>query len=142
MPTKSGNWMMAVGAVIVFMGLCFLPAAFGNDADRTILGAGFVVMSLGLLTISAGFYGKARSLQGPAEPASGSANAKRNRGKAICDRCAQDEPVIQCRVHQLHLCADCLGKHYDFRSCAYVPSTRRGVTAKAHGAAYSQTSAS
>jgi hypothetical protein len=45
-------------------------------------------------------------------------------------------------VHQLHLCADCLGKHYDFRSCAYVPSTRRGVTAKAHGAAYSQTSAS
>jgi len=142
MPTKSGNWMMAVGAVIVFMGLCFLPAAFGNDSDRTILGAGFVVMSLGLLTISAGFYVKARNLEGAAQPASGPANTKRNRAKAICDQCAQDEPVIQCRVHQLHLCADCLGKHYDFRSCAYVPSTRRGVTAKGHGAAYSQTSAS
>ena len=142
MTTKTGNWTMAVGGVIVFMGLCFLPGAFGNDADRTILGAGFVVMSLGLLTISAGFYVKARNLQGTAEPASGSSNTRRNRAKAICDQCGQDEPVIQCRVHQLHLCADCLGKHYDFRSCAYVPSTRRGVTAKAHGAAYSQTSAS
>ena len=142
MATKTGNWTMAVGGVIVFMGLCFLPEAFGNDADRTILGAGFVVMSLGLLTISAGFYVKARNLQGPTEPAGGSPNTRRNRAKAICDQCGQDEPVIQCRVHQLHLCADCLGKHYDFRSCAYVPSTRRGVTAKAHGAAYSQTSAS
>ncbi|MBI3474554.1 MAG: hypothetical protein HY010_02390 [Acidobacteria bacterium] len=140
MATKTGNWMMAVGALIVFMGLCFLPAAFGPDADRTMLGAGFVVVSMGLLTISSGFYVKARNMEGPAEPASGSANAKRTRGKAICDQCGEDEPVIQCRVHQLHLCANCLSAHYDFRSCAYVPSTRRGVTAKAHAAGSSQTS--
>jgi len=28
-------------------------------------------------------------------------------------------------VHQVHLCADCLGQHYDLRSCTYVPSSRR-----------------
>ena len=58
------------------------------------------------------------------------AAAKRTR-KPNCDRCAKDEPVIQCRVHQLHLCGDCLAQHYDFRSCAYVPSTRRATVKSA-----------
>ena len=104
MATKTGNWMMALGALVVFAGLCFLPAAFGRDADRTMLGAGFVVMSTGLLLISAGFYTKARNLGTTTAPVAAPASTKRARGKSICDRCAQDEPVIQCRVHQLHLC--------------------------------------
>jgi hypothetical protein len=137
MATKTGNWIMVAGALIVFAGLCFLPAAFGADGDRTMLGAGFVVMSSGLLGIAAGFYMKARAL-GPAPASAVAASPKRNRSKATCDQCVQEEPVIQCRVHQLHLCADCLGKHYDFRSCAYVPSTRRGAPMKSSAAAYSQ----
>ncbi len=37
------------------------------------------------------------------------------------------------------MCADCLGQHYDFRTCSYVPSTRRTAAktknlAKARGA--------
>ena len=137
MATKTGNWIMAAGALIIFAGLCFLPAAFGPDPDRTMLGGGFVVISIGLLSIAMGFYLKARVL-GTAS-ANPPATAKRNRSKAICDQCAQEEPVIQCRVHQLHLCANCLSEHYDFRSCAYVPSTRRGATSKSIAAAYSQT---
>jgi len=48
-------------------------------------------------------------------------------------------PVIHCKVHQVHMCAECLGQHYDFRTCSYVPSTRRPATkaknlAKARGA--------
>ena len=141
MPTKTGNWIMAAGALMIFAGLCFLPAAFGPDGDRTMLGAGLAVMSSGLLGISVGFYMKARALGNAAATTNAPAGAKRNRSKAICDRCAQEEPVIQCRVHQLHLCATCLGEHYDFRSCAYVPSTRHGASAKA-GAAYSQSASS
>jgi hypothetical protein len=141
MGTKTGNWLMAAGALIVFAGLCFLPAAFGADPDRTMLGAGFVVMSSGLMGIAAGFYVKARALE--ATPATHvPASTKRNRGKANCDQCAQAEPVIQCRVHQTHLCANCLSAHYDFRSCAYVPSTRRAGASKAAAAAYSQTASS
>jgi hypothetical protein len=138
MATKSSTWMMAVGALIAFIGLCFLPAAFGPDSDRTMLGAGAVVIATGMLLIAAGFYVKARALGTVAAPATPPVSGKRNR-KSICDRCAEEEPVIQCRVHQLHLCADCLSKHYDFRSCAYVPSTRRGAPAKANAAAYVQT---
>jgi hypothetical protein len=118
-----------------------MPAAFGPDSDRTILGEGAVVIATGMLLIAAGFYVKARILGTVAAPAPPPASGKRNR-KSICDRCAQEEPVIQCRVHQLHLCADCLSKHYDFRSCAYVPSTRRGVPAKSNAAAYAQTTSS
>jgi hypothetical protein len=33
-------------------------------------------------------------------------------------------------VHEIHLCGNCLGDHYDFRSCAYVPSTRRTAPSK------------
>ncbi len=124
MATKSSTWMMAVGAFIAFIGLCFLPAAFGPDSDRTILGAAAVMISTGMLLIASGFYVKARALGTVAAPASTPASGKRNR-KSICDRCAQEEPVIQCRVHELHLCADCLSKHYDFRSCAPGPCRRR-----------------
>jgi hypothetical protein len=141
MATKTGTWLMAIGSFIAFIGLCFVPAAFGPDPDRTMLGAGTMVIAMGLLLIASGFYIKARNLETAAAPASTPASGKRAR-KSICDRCAENEPVIQCRVHQLHLCADCLSKHYDFRSCAYVPSTRRGAPAKANTAAHSQTASS
>ena len=107
MATKSSRWMMAVGAFIAFIGLCFLPAAFGQDADRTMLGGGSVIVATGLLLISAGFYLKARTLAASGVPPAAQANTKKNR-KPICDRCAIEEPVIQCRVHQLHLCAELL----------------------------------
>jgi hypothetical protein len=116
---------MGAGAFIIFAGLCFLPSAFGADGDRTMLGAGSVVIAMGLLLVAGGFYLKARALSSTT-PSNASAPAKRNRSKSACDICAEDESVIQCRVHQLHLCPACLSKHYDFRSCAYVPSARRG----------------
>jgi len=138
MTTKFGSWLMAGGALLCFVGLCFLPAAFGADPERAMLGGGMVVIAMGVLLISGGFYVKARAL-GTAAPATVPVTPKRSRTKSICDQCAVEEPVIQCRVHQLHLCADCLTKHYDFRSCAYVPSTRR-ANLKAGAAAYSKAS--
>ena len=139
MATKIGTWLMAAGALVAFVGLCFLPAAFGSGADKTMLGAGTVVIATGILLIAAGVYVKARVLGTEAPPVSASPNIKRGRSKPGCDQCGQDEPVIQCRVHQIHLCAACLSKHYDFRSCAYVPSTRRTVIPKSNSAPYSQT---
>ena len=142
MATKTGTWLMAVGAFIIFAGLCFLPAAFGRDADKTMLGAGAMVIAIGAASIAAGFYVKARALGMTARAGITPASAKRVRGKSTCDQCGLDEPVIQCRVHQIHLCGACLGGHYDFRSCAYVPSTRRGAPIKSNTAAYSQTASS
>ncbi len=139
MDTKIATWLMAAGAIIGFAGLCMLPAAFGAEGDRTVLGVGSVVTAMGLLLISGGFYVKARALGPAPAPKSATASAKSSRSKAVCDQCFEDEPVIQCRVHQLHLCPSCLSKHYDFRSCAYVPSTRRG-TSKSSTSAYSQAS--
>ncbi|HUM06473.1 MAG TPA: hypothetical protein VLT90_13495 [Terriglobales bacterium] len=138
MTGKTSTWLIASGCFIAFVGLCFLPAAFGPDPDRTMLGAGSVILAMGLFVMSGGVYIKARAFNSgaPANAPSG----KRAR-KAICDRCGQDEPVIQCRVHQVHLCGDCLAEHYDFRSCAYVPSTRRGTT-KSTAVAYSQAASS
>lgn len=139
MNTKTGTWLMAAGAFIGFAGLCILPAAFGTEGDRTVLGFGSVVIAMGLLLVSGGFYVKARALGPAPAPKNSAASTKSSRGKAVCDQCFEDEPVIQCRVHQLHLCPSCLSKHYDFRSCAYVPSTRRG-SSKSAAAAYSQAS--
>lgn len=123
MTQKTSVWLMAVGCFVAFTGLCFIPAAFGPNPDRSFLAPGAVIFSMGILLVSGSIYVKARvRTSGMAE--SPSAPAKKAR-KASCDRCGQDEPVIQCRVHQLHLCGDCLAGHYDFRACAYVPSTRR-----------------
>lgn len=138
MNMKTSTWLMLSGWFIAFVGLCFLPAAFGPDADRTMLGAGSVIFATGLLIVAGSVYLKASNL---GSDASGSPSAAKKNRKASCDRCGQDEPVIQCRVHQVHLCGDCLAEHYDFRSCAYVPSTRRG-TVKSTAAAYSKAASS
>jgi hypothetical protein len=133
-----GTWLIAAGCLVAFVGLCFLPAAFGADGERSMLGAGLGVFSFGILMISGGIYAKAKSMGSGDTPAA----APKRKAKSNCDKCGDGEPVIQCRVHQVHLCADCLGNHYDFRACAYVPSTRRGATAKSAAAAYSQAASS
>jgi len=135
MAKQTGTWLIVIGACIAFLGLCSFPAAFGPNADKSLLGAGMAILSTGMMLMAGGLYIKARTFsERTSEDAA--PQTKRNR-KANCDRCGKNEPVIQCRVHQLHLCGECLGEHYDFRSCAYVPSTRRNPT---KAAAYTQAS--
>jgi ribosomal protein S14 len=126
MGQKASGWAIIAGCFLMATGLCFLPAALGSHPDPAILGAGVCVFAFGALMAAGGFYLKARVLQAgaPAEPA----QPKRVRGG--CDLCGTDSPVINCRVHQLHLCGECLREHYDFRSCVYVPSTRRPAASK------------
>jgi hypothetical protein len=122
MLSRAANWLMVVGAIGAFIGLCVLPSALGDHQDGNLLSVAALLISLGALIGASGFYLKARFLQkdvrtGKPEP------ARKIRGG--CDLCGNEPPVIQCKVHQLHLCATCLTGHYDVRSCAYVPSLRR-----------------
>ena len=141
MSSTTGTWMITVGALGAVIGLIMLPAALGDQPDTSLLVLGACCVSLGSMVAASGVYFKARALQGDggsAAPAESKNTARRVRGG--CDVCHGDLPVIHCKVHQVHLCADCLGQHYDFRTCAYVPSNRRnGVKsskslAKARGA--------
>jgi hypothetical protein len=139
MPSRTGNWMIAVGILIGLLGLCILPAAFGNGGDNTLLGVGATVFGMGMLASAAGFFLKAQALQsGGGAQAKESKNSGR-RPRGACDLCREEMPVVHCKVHQLHLCGRCLAEHYDFRSCVYVPSTRRtesksekSMSARAH----------
>jgi hypothetical protein len=127
MSSTTGTWMIAIGALGAVIGLIMLPAALGEHPDTSLLVLGACCVSLGSMVAASGVYFKARALQSsgstaaPAEPKN---STRRVRGG--CDR--------------VHLCADCLGQHYDFRTCAYVPSTRRSGAkpskslAKARGA--------
>jgi hypothetical protein len=130
--TKTGSRMILIGTVILLVGFCFIPAAFGDNPDKTMLGAGLSIAATGALLVAVGIYMKAVSLTGSAQ--SNQAPASKRTRKSNCDSCGKEEPAVQCRVHQIHLCADCLAKHYDFRSCAYIPSTRRSAAAHAAGA--------
>lgn len=126
---KSSGWIITAGGFLMVLGLCFLPAAFGAHSDVTILGAGICLFAFGTLITAAGIYLKARALQSELNnPAGAKAQAKRIRGG--CDLCGTDNPVIHCRVHSVHICAQCVGEHYDFRSCVYIPSTRRSAGAR------------
>jgi hypothetical protein len=127
---KASSWAIIAGCFLMLAGLCFLPAAFGEHPDSTILASGIGVFALGALTSAAGLYLKAQALQSSASsPIIPKPQVKKIRGG--CEICGTEIPVIHCRVHNLHLCGTCLGGHYDFRSCAYVPSTRRPTPAKA-----------
>lgn len=60
MTLKIGSWIIGVGCFLAFIGLCFLPAAFGAQRDATELAAGAMVFSTGMVLAAAGFYMKAR----------------------------------------------------------------------------------
>jgi len=62
--------------------------------------------------------------------------AANHRSRGGCDLCGTEAPASHCS--QLHLCGDCLTKHYDMRSCAYVPHPQwptddKNQSAKARG---------
>ena len=134
--------MIAVGILGGIMGILMLPAALGEHPDTSLLVLGACGVSLGSMIAASGIYFKARALQSSGGPGGASAESKnsRRRVRGGCDVCHGDLPVIHCKVHQVHLCPDCLGQHYDFRTCTYAPSTRRGSAkasksmAKARGA--------
>jgi hypothetical protein len=123
MSSKLGGWLVLLGGVIALVGLIILPAATRNGSDRNLLGVGMSVFAMGALTIAVGVYAKAKDLQESAKPG----KAVEVEKKGGCDRCHAEAPAIQCKVHQQHLCDTCLAAHYDFRSCVYVPSTRRNT---------------
>ncbi len=119
--------MIAAGAVVLVMGLLVLPAALGEHVDTSLVTLGACGVSLGSMMAAAGGYLRTRKMASPEGagvfPGESKPPARRVRGG--CDVCHGDLPVIHCKVHQVHLCPDCVAKHYDFRSCTYIPSTRR-----------------
>jgi hypothetical protein len=126
MSSRAGNWIIATGAIVVLLGLLVLPAALGEHVETSLLILGACGVSVGSVIAALGIYFKARAGQSPdkaASPGESRNSARKVRGG--CDICHGDMPVIHCKVHQVHLCADCLGQHYDLRSCTYVPSSRR-----------------
>jgi hypothetical protein len=130
MPEQSSTWTIGAGSVVVLFSLILLAAATSDRSDQSLLAVAACAFSLGILTIACGIYFKAQTLKRqPEAPADSSARAR----TGGCERCEVEAPVILCRVHHLHLCGTCLAEHYDFRSCAYVPSTRKPTskTAKA-----------
>ena len=138
MSSGIGNWLIGVGALGACIGLIMLPAALGEHPDTNLLILGACCVSLGSLMAAAGIFFKARAAQ-PAAGTSASAEAKQTnrRVRGGCDICHGDLPAIHCKVHQVHMCTECLGQHYDARTCSYVPSTRRTAgknLAKARGA--------
>jgi hypothetical protein len=123
MSSKMSTGFVIIGSIFMFLGLCFLPAALSNHNDASLLQVGACLFSLGTLIGALGLYLKARFLKleaGPKEPAE--SGNRRSRGG--CDLCGTETPVVLCKVHQIHLCGDCLTQHYDPRSCVFIPTTR------------------
>jgi hypothetical protein len=111
--------MISLGALAVLIGLAVGVSSMGEHVETTLLSLGACIVTTGLLIAATGVFLKARLLQ-----AQGESKPVQRKARGGCDVCG-GVAVINCKVHQVHLCADCLGKHYDFRSCAYVPSSRR-----------------
>ena len=142
MSSRAGSWIIALGALVLFLGLIVLGVSLGSNGGPDELPAGAGLFSVGAVAIAGGIYLKAKALQrasSPEAPRKESANAGRTRGG--CELCRVEVPVVQCKIHRLQLCGTCLSQHYDVRSCIYLPSTRgaagkpgKGLLAKARGA--------
>ena len=133
MPEKASTWAIGSGGVIVAFSLFLLAATMADTADQHLIPVGACAFSVGILAIAGGLYLKARALKGQFGRAPVPAPSRSRSGG--CEKCQVEAPVILCRVHHLHLCGHCLAEHYDFRSCAYVPSTRKPATKNGRGMA-------
>ncbi len=129
MGRKLSLLLVIVGSLMVLLGLTFLASGLAQSQDDSISGVGICTFSLGALICTTGVYLRARAAQAavPANPKPPS----QPKARGGCDLCGVESPAVMCRVHQLHLCPNCLAKHYDTRSCVYVPSTRRAPAARA-----------
>jgi len=128
MPSRLSNGLVAMGALAAFIGVCFLPAALGEQTDQNLLGLGAAIFGMGTLLMAVGTYLKAQALQlNPTGVQTGTreATSAEKSARGGCELCRKEMPAVHCKVHQLHLCPNCLAEHYDFRACVYVPSTRR-----------------
>jgi hypothetical protein len=132
MSSQTGNWLIGLGVLGACIGIIMLPAALGEHPDTNLLILGACGVSLGSLIAATGIYFKARAIPSPAgtQASAGEHKNSTRRVRGGCDICHGDLPIIHCKVHQVHMCTECLGQHYDFRTCSYVPSTR-GAAAKA-----------
>ena len=124
MSSRLTSGFVIFGGFLIFLGICCMPAALGNQKDTSMMMAGISLFSTGALIMALGMYFKARMIKAglvtePAEPET----AKRP-VKGGCDLCGTEVPVVLCRVHQVHVCGTCLNQHFDPRSCAYIPTTR------------------
>jgi len=115
---------MAAGALVMFLGLCFLPSIFGEHPDPDLRAPAAGLFSLGALILATGIYFRARALRASVEAGDFGKESGSKRGRGGCDLCGSETPAIHCKVHQLHLCAHCLAEHYDARSCVYTPTIR------------------
>lgn len=123
MGQKLGNALILFGSLPMLLSLVLLPAAFSQHQDESILGAGVCAFSFGALLIATGLYLKARAIQESTAVVAAKPQPKQQRSG--CDLCGIETPAIHCRTHQLHMCPTCLARHFDARSCVYIPSTRR-----------------
>lgn len=128
MSSRTANWMMAAGALVMFLGLCFLPSVFGEHSDPELLAPAVGLFSIGALALAGGIYLRARALRGAVEAGDFGKDSGSKRGRGGCDLCGSEAPAVHCKVHQLHLCGNCLAEHYDVRSCVYTPTTRTATS--------------
>jgi hypothetical protein len=129
MGQKLSATLIVIGGLLMALGLTLLAAGFAQKQDESIAGAGICAFAFGALSCASGMYLKARAIQA-AVPVNPNTKAP-TKQRGGCDLCGTESPAVMCRVHQVHLCPACLAKHYDTRSCVYVPSTRRPMAAKA-----------
>ncbi len=123
MGQKLSGFVIVIGCLLMVLGLVLLASGLAQRQDDSIAGAGICAFSFGALACAAGMYLKARAVQaGNPLPAN---NKQQTKTRGGCDLCGTESPAVMCRIHQLHLCPACLSRHYDVRSCIYVPSTRR-----------------
>ena len=132
MTSRLANLLIGLGAFGILAGLCLFPVAMGEHGDSSLLPMGACALSLGSLAVASGIYVKARTTQAKTGIVT-EAKAQPKRVRGGCDICHGDLPIILCKVHQLHLCTDCMREHFDVRSCIYAPSTR-GQAARSQAA--------
>ena len=127
MSSRTGNLLIAVGAVALVLGLITLPAALGEHIDTSLL-------TLGAAGIYSRFHDRGDRLL-PESPRAGFAGSLQERlrqnpkthsdGSAVAVMYA----TVTCRSYIARYTRSIFAptawpRHYDFRSCTYIPSTR------------------
>ncbi len=127
--------LLVVGVLISFAGLVAIPGALSGHKDQELLGTALAFFGLGTLLVAVSLYLQSRALRSQidADP-NLLAALQGSKRKGPCDNCKSAGSIVQCTMHRVYLCANCLVQHYDSRGCVYVPAVRKSTRSRANAA--------
>lgn len=108
--------LLILGGLLLVASLLMLPTLLAPHPDPQQVMASAGLFGGGAIVLAGGFYLRARTLMRRLEKLT----TEQAQGAVKCSVCQTMAAIVVCRMHEVKLCAACIGRHDLVQLCSYV----------------------